>query len=324
MKFIIYGVGAIGGTLAARLSLSGYEVHGIARGQQLDAISNSGLTLRTPDSTQIAKFPCHADPSEINFGPDDIIFLTMKTQDTQEALERLRVAGVRDQAIVCAQNGVANERFALRLFKNTYGMTVLLPATFMVPGEVNAFGAPKHGILDVGRYPFGLDENVSTIVDALEKSGFAPFAHKRVMENKYGKLLLNLGNIVGAALGTEAHSGSLTKLVRTEGEAVLKAANLTFADLDAKNLRRDKFMQDVPIEGIERIGSSSAQSLARQSGSIETNYLNGEIVLLGRLHNVPVPANTYFCDLAQHMVDNAISPGTISPEQVKKDIAELG
>jgi len=324
MKFVIYGVGAIGGTLAARLSLSGYEVQGIARGQHLKAINDAGLILRTPETKETAKFRCFDDPTQINFDPDDIIFLSMKTQDTQEALERLRVAGVRGQAIVCAQNGVANERFTLRHFKNTYGMTVMLPASYMVSGEVNAFGAPKHGILDIGRYPFGLDENVTTIVDALNASGFAAFAHERVMENKYGKLMLNLSNIIGAALGSEARSGPFTKLVRAEGEAVLRAANLSYTDLGEKNPRRDKLMQDKAIEGVERIGSSSAQSLARQSGSIETAYLNGEIVLLGRLHNVPVPVNAYFCDLAQQMVNDAIPPGTISPEKVKKEIAELG
>lgn len=321
MKFIIYGTGAIGGTLAARLALSGYEVAGIARGRHLDTIKSSGLLLRTPTTIETAHFPCHADPSEIDFGPDDIILLTMKTQDTLAALERLRAAGVRDQAIICAQNGVANERFALRLFPNIYGMTVMMPVTYMVPGEINAFGVPKHGILDIGRYPQGTDKNVDTTVDALNASDFAAFAHEKVMENKYGKLLLNLSNIIGAALGAEARSGPFAKLAKTEGEAVLKAAGIVYGDMGTKNPRRDEFMRDKPIDGIERVGSSSAQSLARQSGSIETDYLNGEITLLGRLHNVPVPVNAYFCHLAQKMVTEAIPPGTISPQEVEKALA---
>ena len=40
-----------------------------------------------------------------------------------------------------------------------------------------------------------------------------------------------------------------------------------------------------------RPGSSSWQSLARSTGSIEADYLNGEIVLLGRIHGVPTPVN---------------------------------
>ena len=49
MRTVVYGVGAIGGTVAASLALSGQEVVGIARGAQLAAIRASGLLLRTPD-----------------------------------------------------------------------------------------------------------------------------------------------------------------------------------------------------------------------------------------------------------------------------------
>ena len=324
MKFVIYGVGAIGGTLATRLVLSGYEVAGIARKQHCDAINGSGLTLKTPHVTETARFSCYLDPADVSFGPNDIIFLTMKTQDCQPALERLRLAGVRDQAIVCAQNGVANEQYALRLFPNVYGLMLMMPTTYMVPGQVNAFGSPKPGIFDIGRYPAGLDETVVTIVEALNASNFVAFAHQRVMQAKYSKLLLNLGNIVGAVLGSDADSGEISGRMRDEGEAVLRAANIEFGDVGAKNSLRDKLMQDMPIKGEERIGSSSTQSLARQTGTIETDYLNGEIVLLGRLHNVPTPVNTYFCSLAQHMVNNAILPGSISLQQVQKEIAALG
>ena len=51
-----------------------------------------------------------------------------------------------------------------------------------------------------------------------------------------------------------------------------------------------------------RTGGSSTQSLARGTGSIETDWLNGEIVLLGRLHGVPMPANAYFLGLGARLV----------------------
>ena len=52
------------------------------------------------------------------------------------------------------------------------------------------------------------------------------------------------------------------------------------------------------IAGRPRAGSSSWQSLARGTGAIETDYLNGEIVLLGRLHGVPTPLNAALCAVA--------------------------
>ena len=107
MRVIIYGVGAIGGVIAVRLARSGHAVIGIARGKQLEAIRERGLTLRTPEGTEVAHFPIHADPSEIAFTEDDVILLTMNSQDTGSALERLKLAGVVSQPIVCFQNGLS-------------------------------------------------------------------------------------------------------------------------------------------------------------------------------------------------------------------------
>ena len=152
MRIIVYGVGAIGGTVAAACALSEQEVWGIARGAQLPEIQANGLLFRTPEKTARARFPCVADPTEISFRPDDAILLTMKTQDTIAALERLRAAGAREQPIFCVQNGVASERFALRRFPNVHGVTVMM-GKLRDAGEVCAFSTPRHGIFDIGRFP---------------------------------------------------------------------------------------------------------------------------------------------------------------------------
>ena len=222
MKFVIYGVGAIGGVIAAKLALSGAEVVGIARGPQLAAIRDNGLLLRTPDGEARARFGAAGDPDELPFAADDVIILAMKTQDTPVALQRLRAAGVTTQAIVCAQNGVTNERFALRRFPNVYAMTVMMPSTYSTAGEVSAFASPLSGILDLGRYPSGSDETAATIADALAKAGFASEVDPHAMQGKYGKLLLNLANIVDAALVPGDHA-ALIKAARDEAEAVYQA-----------------------------------------------------------------------------------------------------
>jgi len=320
MKFVIYGVGAIGGALAAKLALSGAEVVGIARGPQLDAIRKSGLLLRTPEGEHQVKFAAAADPEDIAFSPDDVVVLAMKTQDTPVALQRLRAAKVSEQAIVCAQNGVTNERFALRRFANVYAMTVILPSTFVVPGEVNAFGSPHAGILDLGRYPSGTDDKAEEIAAALRKAGFASEVDPDIMQAKYGKLLQNLANIIEAALLPGDHK-EIVEAARAEADAVYKAAAITWRDVGADDPRRKTLMQMQPIEGVDRVGSSTAQSLIRHTGSIETDYLNGEIVLLGRLNDVPTPVNTYFSGLAQRMIGEKLKPRSISPAEVEREVA---
>ena len=303
------------------LALSGQEVAGIARGAQLDAIQQQGLRLRTPAGTETMRFACHADPGEIDFGPDDVILLTMKSQDTAAALQRLRSANVTNQPVVCAQNGVANERMALRYFAHVFGMTVIMPSTFMVPGEVVAFGAPKPGILDIGCYPSGTNATADAIARRLDSAGFAAFTHPAVMENKYAKLLLNLGNVIDAAMGGGGQRGRIYAAARAEGEAAYKAAGIAAGNVGEDDPRRKSLMQMQPIPGADRIGSSSAQSLARGAGSIETDYLNGEIVLLGRLHGVPVPVNAYLCALGPRIVAEELQPGALTEADIAADLA---
>jgi 2-dehydropantoate 2-reductase len=324
MRIIVYGVGAIGGTVAAALALSGQEVIGIARGAQFEAIRADGLLLRTPETVARARFTCVADPSEIEFRPDDAILLTMKTQDTVAALERLRAAGVAGQPIFCVQNGVANERFALRRFPEVHGVTVMMPATFSTPGEVNVFSVPKHGMFDVGRYPSGSNGHDERVAEALEAANIAAFVMPDVMQSKYGKLLMNLTNVVEAALGVGADRKRFDQPLRTEAKAALTAAGITWHDVGAADPRRADLMRFKPIAGTSRSGSSSTQSLARGTGSIETDYLNGEIVLIGRRHGIPVPANAFFADLGARMVRDKLKPGGVRIAEIEAGLLAAG
>jgi 2-dehydropantoate 2-reductase len=314
MRIIVYGVGAVGGTIAARLAQTGTEVIGIARGAMLQAMQEQGgLTLVSVLGRHEAQFPVVDSPERITFRPDDTILMAMKSQDTEPALLALRAAGVTTQSVVCAQNGVANERAALRYFPNVCGMTVMLPGQYLTPGEVVAFGAPKLALFDLGRYPSGLGADTERLTTALERAGFGCFPQHEVMRSKYGKLLMNLGNIVGAAFGEAQRDGPWQARAKAEGRAVLTAAGIDFEDVGMGDPRRAE-MKITEIPGFRREGSSSVQSLMRAAGSIETDYLNGEIVLLGRLHDVPTPVNAALCGVAARMIRERIPAGSF-PQQ---------
>ena len=75
--------------------------------------------------------------------------------------------------------------------------------------------------------------------------------------------------------------------------------------------------------GSRRAGGSSWQSVARRAGSIETDYLNGEITLLGRLHGVPTPANAAMQRIAARMVRERMAPGSIGVEEIEREIAQF-
>ncbi|WP_238368838.1 ketopantoate reductase family protein [Mesobacterium pallidum] len=319
MRIVVLGVGAIGGTIAGLLALHGHEVLGIARGAQLAAITGPGLVLRQPAVTRQVQIPAVASPDEVDWRPDDAILLCTKTQGTEAALAGLRAAGVTDQPIFCTQNGVENERLTARRFPNVHAITVMLPAQYLEPGEVAAFGAPHPGLLDIGCFPGGHDAADSELSAILSAAEFVAEARDDVMRSKYGKLLLNLGNVVQAAHGKGPENDPLTKVLRAEALAAYAAAGIEVEDVSTANPRRE-LMQLSDIPGVPYLGGSSTQSLARGSGSIETDFINGEIALLGRLHGVPTPANTWYTRLGARMAVEGLAPFSIPRDEAKRAI----
>ena len=316
MRAIIYGVGAIGGAVAAALVSNGVEVIGIARGAQLEAIRANGLRMRSPVYDERVQFECVSDPAEIAFREDDAILLCMKTQDTVAALERLREVGVENQPIFCLQNGVANERIALRRFANVHALCVMLPASFLEPGDVAAWCEPRFGMFDFGRYPSGHDAADEALAAAFRGSMIEPFVADDAMASKYGKLLMNLSNILEAALGRGADYQDISDRLKDEARATYRAAGIAWKDVSATDPRRD-LMRWGEVPGVPRVGGSTSQSLARGTGSVETDYLNGEISLLGRLHGVPTPLNDAMTALGARLAREASAPGSMTAEQLR-------
>jgi 2-dehydropantoate 2-reductase len=324
-RYVIYGAGAIGGVIGGGLALGGYDVALLARGAHLGALQSSGLTLHTVDGTQRIEVPAVADPADLDLTSDDVVILAMKTQDTEDALDTLAASAPPDIAVVCAQNGVENERLALRRFANVYGMCVMLPGVHLEPGVVIAGGAPVFGVLDVGRYPDGRDATAEAIAAALDGSGFRSVADAAIMRYKYAKLRVNTGNALDAACGRSVARGPGSELgsrAAKEALAAFAAAGIDVATRDEEAARRGGF-ETRQVDGQPRAGSSSWQSLARGSGSIEADFLNGEVVLVGRLHGVPTPVNEAFRRLANRMARRGEQPGTIELSEVEAMVAEV-
>ncbi len=324
MRHIIIGAGAIGGAIGGRLSQAGHEVVLVARGAQHAALREQGLSLTTPQGT-VRLRPAVVDRADaVELRPDDVLTLAVKSQHSMAALAQWArapvagggVAGTR-LPLVCAQNGVENERLALRLFRRVYGMCLVLPATFLTPGAIVVPCAPHTGSLLIGRYPAGVDETCHLIAADLAKSTFQVATAADVMRWKYGKLVENLANAVAAVCDQDelARSGDLVARAKAEAAAVLAAAGIAHAsDDELAGLRQDVVKQ--PLPGLETGYGSTWQSLARGAGSIETDYLNGEIVLLGRAHGLPTPVNETLLRLAAERAQHGRGPGGMTVERL--------
>ncbi|HEV7936040.1 MAG TPA: 2-dehydropantoate 2-reductase [Actinomadura sp.] len=313
MRFIVYGAGAVGGVIGARLFQAGHDVTLIARGPHLAALREHGLLLETPDEAVRLRIPVAGHPGEVSYRPGDVVLLAMKTQDTAEALRALAASAPSEIVVVCAQNGVENERLALRAFARVYGVCVVLPAAHLRPGVVQVYSAPVAGVLDVGRYPEGADDTALAIVSAFRDGGFRSDVRPDVMTFKYGKLLANLGNAAEVVCGPGEAMREIADLARREGAACLRAAGIGFTEADM-GVYAD-VLRLRPVNDRHRFGGSSVQSLQRATGTVEADYLNGEIVLLGRRHGVPTPVNDLLRRLANEMARRRRPPGLVAPEE---------
>ncbi len=144
------------------------------------------------------------------------------------------------------------------------------------------------GVLAVGRFPSGSDETAEALAAAFTSAGADGVVSDDIMRLKRGKLLGNLINGIHVVMGDGPETEELHELAMDEARACFAAAGLHWEE-DTRALGA-RMSPPRPVHGAEHQGSSTWQSLQR-GRTLETDYLNGEIVLLGRLHGVPTPVN---------------------------------
>ena len=372
MRYVVLGAGAIGATIGGRLAESGFDVTLVGRGEHARVVKRDGLRLAMPERVVRLRIPM-LTVDELRLTSDDVLIMAVKSQDTEPLLTQLTSVPFDGPGepgsipVFCAQNGVANEDAALRFFARVYGVCVVLPATHLEAGLVEAEGTPLSGVLHVGRYPAGTDEVAATVAADLERSAFGADVRPDVMAWKRAKLISNLGNAMQvlfdgpdlaparspggrpAGLATAGGTGGRPPGLATAGGTGGRPAGLATAGgtggtggrppgLEAVRSRltaeamacfaaagwpvtdRDEYraalagrFRTVAIEGRSRQGGSTWQSVERGLPSVETDYLNGEIVRLGRLHDVPTPVNAAIQARMREVVSGKLRPRTLDP-----------
>lgn len=301
MRFVVYGVGAVGGGTAALLARAGHEVIAIARGAHGQAIAERGLTVETPDETLTISLRVVDHPAKIDWRAGDIVLLAVKTQDVAACVRELAVV---DPPTACLTNGLEAERIAARHLSHVMGACIFMPATHLEPGIVQARSWPLAGAIDLGRYPRG----EADVLLATEHLASRPTDD--IMRFKRGKLLTNLANAAEALCGPEARESAIAQRARAEGIACFEAAGLSRTS-EQEDAERRIGIRSRPIGDRPRSGGSTWQSLAR-GASLEVDYLNGEIALLGRQHGVATPVNAGLQRLANAAARAGARPGAMS------------
>jgi 2-dehydropantoate 2-reductase len=140
-----------------------------------------------------------------------------------------------------------------------------------------------------------------------------------VMTKKYGKLLVNLGNAADAACGMAGRGARVVACAIEEGKQAFAAAGIRWEqaseEVERYKSRAATMRFDIPA-GDTFLGGSTWQSLMKGATTLETDFFNGEILMLGRVHDVPTPANEFLQQYASRMLREGLRPGSVTTDQL--------
>lgn len=332
-RYVIVGAGAIGGTVGGRLTAAGRDAVLVARGDHLEALRRDGLRLRTPDEDTTIPVTAAASADELTLTPDDVLVLTVKTDQVSALLPDWADAPVRDGGrtvgtaaevlpLVVAMNGVTAERMALRYFDRVVGACVWMPAVHLVPGEVIVRSAPLAGMFHLGRVAASsADDADRALLRRVEEdwsgAGLAVRLPADVLPWKYRKLLSNLGNSVQALVGRNGDPRPIADAAEEEGRSVLDAAGIAVISEAEESATRGESVAVRPVPGAPaEVGGSTWQSLKRGATRLESDYLNGEIALIARQHGRTAPINAALAALARRAARRGARPGDLSAAEL--------
>jgi 2-dehydropantoate 2-reductase len=315
MRYIIYGAGGIGSIMGGHLARTGHDVVLIGRPGHINAIKENGLKLITPTGTYQLHIPAVTGPEQIDFTQDDVILLCAKGQDTEGAMKDLK-AVVDDIPVFCFQNGVRNEGIAAAYFNRVFGVMVRVGAVYITDGEVVARRDPP-GWYIIGKYPEGTDELAEHVAEGIREAGYFTRVTADVMPYKWGKLMANLGNAVGAITSVDWESMMpLFRAASEEGAVIAAQAGIRW--ISQEDVAKDWPEITAPLRGQlqTEAQSSTWQSLARHQGSVETDFLNGEIVRVAERLGLKAPINEKLAEITREMAEKQELPGKYTVSQL--------
>ena len=323
MKLLIWGAGAIGGTIGAYLARAGHEVTLVDRAaEHVEAVNRHGLRITGP----IAEFTVHAPafiPDGLR-GEFETIVLAVKAQDTHDAVLALRPHLAEPGSVVSAQNGL-NELVIAEVVgeARTVGCFVNFGADYLEPGVIQYAG---RGAVVLGE----LDGRITPRLEALHRT-FLDFDDRAIMTP----------NIWGYLWGKMAYGAQLFATALTNDSIVEALSNPLYQDVyialaqevmrvaQARGVRPEPFngfdplafMPGVPrevslrsIDDMIIFNSKSAKThsgiwrdLAVRKRRTEANAQLGPIVMFGATAKVPTPLTARLIELV-HAIENGEKP----------------
>jgi 2-dehydropantoate 2-reductase len=306
MKICIFGAGAIGGYMGAKLAMAGADVSLVARGPHLAAIADKGLTLIEEGADPIT-LPVRASANPAELGPQDYVIVTLKAHSVPPVVAAMQPLIGPNTTIVSGVNGVPWWYFhkiggpleGTRLASvdpgnvqwDGFGPDRVLGCVVYPAAEVSTPGTIRH--IEGNRFSLGepdgaKSDRATALSQALQSAGLKAPVRPRLRDEIWVKLWGNLSfNPISAlthatldVLCTDPGTRGVARAMMIEAQAIAEALGVTF-----------------PIDVERRIDGGAAVGAHRTSmlqdldahRPLEIDALVKSVQELGRITNLPTP-----------------------------------
>jgi len=338
-RLLVVGCGGIGGVIAATLAERGVPVACVARGPIAEAIRMRGFDLRDEAGRRFVRGPVEIHEEQPP-GPWDFVLLAVPPDRLEEAALPALPTLAPDGALVCLQNGLAEERLLpLAGADRVLGAVIAWGASAPEPGVYERTSA---GGFTVGRLDGGSDPRLERLAEVLEHVG--PVRHSANLRGaRWSKLAINcavssLGVIGGDRLG------ALLRL-RFVRRLALEVMSEAVAVAEAEGVRLERLAGTIDLQWIaltreERAAAAGTPSLLAKHGVLlavgaryrrlrssmlaalergrvpPVDFLNGELVARARRHGIAVPVNEAIVETIHAIARREARPGRETLERL--------
>ena len=305
MKICIYGAGAIGGYLGARLADGSSDVRLVARGPHLEAMRSSGLTLQEGGETRVVDVDCTNDPAEM--GIQDFVILTLKAHSIAPVVDQIAPLLGPDTAIVTAQNGIPwwyfyglpgpweNHHLEAAdprgYIWKTLGPERAIGSIVYPSCEIVAPGVVRH--LSGNRFMLGeptgvKSDRVMALGEVITAAGLKAPIRKKIRDDIWFKLL---GNATFNPISVLTHA-TLEQMYRNKG--VRDVIRQMMAEVrDVALMLGVEFSMDIEkrLHGTADVGAHKTSMLQdfEHRRPLELDTLVASVSEIGRMVDVPTP-----------------------------------
>lgn len=305
MKICVFGAGAIGGYIGAKLARAGAEVSLVARGPHLAAIKQNGLTLIEEGKPTTVPVLASEDPAEL--GRQDYLVITLKAHSVPPLVEKMQPLIGKGTTIVSGVNGIPWWYFhkiggvleGMRLATvdpgdaqwNGFGPDNVLGCVVYPAAEVSAPGTVKH--IEGNRFSLGepdgsKSERALMLSKKLGEAGLKAPVRPRLRDEIWVKLW---GNLSFNPISVLTHA-TLDVLCTDQGtRAVVRTMMIEARQIAEKLGTRFPIDVDRRIDGGAAVGAHRTSMLQDLEAGrpMEIDALLGSVQELGKITATPTP-----------------------------------